>query len=73
MDTFVVIVICCSVSQNSDKVRHLDDILVKDPLRILRLKTACANHVTVYEKVRGIDLLIIISSHQTLAVSVFCY
>jgi len=39
---------------NSDKVHHLDDILVKNPLRILRLKTACANHSTVYEKVRRI-------------------
>lgn len=36
----------------SDKVRHLDDILVKNPLRILKLKAARANHITVYEKVR---------------------
>jgi len=42
---------------NSDKVRHLDDILVKNPLRILRLKTARANHATVYEKVRMVDAL----------------
>jgi len=51
---------------NSDKVGRLDDILVKDPLRILRLKTARANHVTVYEKVRIICSCIVITLRRTL-------
>jgi len=46
---------------HSDKVRHLDEILVKNPLHIMRLKTAYANHITVYEKVRILCLHVVIT------------
>jgi len=50
------VVRACVFVLNRDKVRHLNDILVKNPLHVLRLKTACSNHMTVYEKVKRVCL-----------------